>query len=669
MSTDSPNVLQFGAGASGSVSDKFADAISYAVYQGLEKVFVPDRSYVLNTRVTIPNGIKLKVGAGVSFSGTGDFRLADGVAVSFPLAQGGMSDPTKRTRLETENVIIDSFIGELDTFDQRSDVKQIRKHWDGKVTGDVVHAGAINNQFYDYGARSISDPATGGISMDTNFARIHSMQYQSTGRANEVTPWAVGVDSSNIAGNAKGGSVYNEISFNSAAGTTSDTEKFFAGINMFMGRYAPTGSLSETNRGSAGISIMTLPGGGGFKAFPKTGLTSYPLMCGMALGGWTGPVGVATTPTDATATAAFETALKIGGSIPTNWLTNPSIGSKIDRGITIEDHDLVGIRIGSKYNSASTTTLALAIFADAGEVLIGGSARESSAKMELRQSGGGEVLRVTSAPTSYTGNMEIRRAAASGANTWRFAMYQSNNGADTEFSFLGDGNALCDGSWTGGGADYAEYFEWYDGNPHDEDRRGISVALSGNKIRPAVEGDIVIGVVSVNPSVVGDGDIDQWKEKYLRDDFGDFLLEDYDIVEWDEVTVIKEAYDVVCWKLENGEEVAFEVGKIPSEVVVPDEAVTLTIPAQTEVETKSCALDAFKGDLPEGARVSPSPCKRKVLNPSYDESLEYVSRRDRKEWATVGLMGKLRVRKGQPINPNWIKMREVSNSVEEWLVR
>jgi len=32
-------------------------------------------------------------------------------------------------------------------------------------------------------------------------------------------------------------------------------------------------------------------------------------------------------------------------------------------------------------------------------------------------------------------------------------------------------------------------------------------------------------------------------------------------------------------------------------------------------------------------------------------------------------MGKLRIKKGQQINSNWIKMRDISDSVEEWLVK
>ena len=56
---------------------------------------------------------------------------------------------------------------------------------------------------------------------------------------------------------------------------------------------------------------------------------------------------------------------------------------------------------------------------------------------------------------------------------------------------------------------------------------------------------------------------------------------------------------------------------------------------------------------------------------SYDASKkdDYVPRSQRKEWDAVGLMGKLRMLKGQPTGDRWIKMRDVSDTVEEWLVR
>ena len=57
------------------------------------------------------------------------------------------------------------------------------------------------------------------------------------------------------------------------------------------------------------------------------------------------------------------------------------------------------------------------------------------------------------------------------------------------------------------------------------------------------------------------------------------------------------------------------------------------------------------------------------LNPNYDPDQPYVPREDRPEWSCVGLMGKLRIRKGQPTGTRWIKMRDISATVEEWLVR
>ena len=209
-----------------------------------------------------------------------------------------------------------------------------------------------------------------------------------------------------------------------------------------------------------------------------------------------------------------------------------------------------------------------------------------------------------------------------------------SSGGDLEFRVRGDGTVTADGSFTGGGADYAEYFEWADGNPGEEDRRGLSVVLVGDKIRAGQPGEQPIGVISVNPSVVGDGDIDRWTGKYLCDDFGDYLLENYEVIEWTETLT----------RTEEGETVTEEVphshaaDQLPDGVTVPEDATRLTR-------------------------------QRRMLNPAFDPTQEYLSRADRPEWAMVGLMGKLRLRKGQPVDARWLKMRDISVEVEEWLVR
>ena len=135
-------------------------------------------------------------------------------------------------------------------------------------------------------------------------------------------------------------------------------------------------------------------------------------------------------------------------------------------------------------------------------------------------------------------------------------------------------------SFTASGADYAEYFEWSDGNPDGEDRRGLFVTLVGDKIRIANDNDdYILGVVSARPSVIGDGFTDKWKHMYLTDVFGEEITE----------------------TIEVPESVDEETGRIT--------------PAHTET--------------------------RFVLNPKYNHEHKYIGRELRKEWTPVGLVGKL----------------------------
>lgn len=206
----------------------------------------------------------------------------------------------------------------------------------------------------------------------------------------------------------------------------------------------------------------------------------------------------------------------------------------------------------------------------------------------LSDKSGNVVLHVTATNGSYAEGILYLNAHRAATSSYAFLDCRSGNDADREFYLRGDGNAFADGTWSGGGADYAEYFEWFDANPNEEDRRGISVVLDGDKIREAVAGEDPIGVISGNPSVVGDAAWNKWSGKYIRDEFGSYLLD------------------------ENGE---------------------------------------------------------RQLNSAYDPDQEYIPREQRPEWDCVGLMGKLRIRKGQVTGSRWIKMRDISDSVEEWLVR
>lgn len=150
------------------------------------------------------------------------------------------------------------------------------------------------------------------------------------------------------------------------------------------------------------------------------------------------------------------------------------------------------------------------------------------------------------------------------------------------FRVTGAGAAYACSAFNSSGADYAEFFEWEDGNTENEDRRGYFVTLSGDKIKLAKPGDYILGVVSANPTVIGNSD-EGWTGRYITDQFGSYIEEAY---EYDEVSVD-----------ENGKE---------------------TTTRKTGITWKE--------------------------NPDYDPEMTYIQRADRAEWDAVGMMGVLPVR-------------------------
>jgi hypothetical protein len=209
-----------------------------------------------------------------------------------------------------------------------------------------------------------------------------------------------------------------------------------------------------------------------------------------------------------------------------------------------------------------------------------------------------------------------------------FVQIRSYSLLDVVFEVRGNGNVFYAGSVTAPGADYAEYFEWTDGNPNAEDRVGYTVSLDGNKIKIADSSDQIIGVVSAVPAVAGDGAELGWKDQYLKDDWGRVLTEEY------------QSYD---WTDEDGKK--HSLASYEDLSGVPEHAELITV-------------DGFG-----------KPLTRPCPNPAYNKDATYVPRSQRPEWAAIGLIGKLRVRKGQVTGANWIKLRDVTESIEEWLVK
>lgn len=138
-------------------------------------------------------------------------------------------------------------------------------------------------------------------------------------------------------------------------------------------------------------------------------------------------------------------------------------------------------------------------------------------------------------------------------------------------------------------ADYAEFFEWLDKNPNEEDRVGHFVTLDGDKIKIATsEDDYILGIVSGEPFVLGNGDCDTWNGMYLHDEFRRTMYE-----------------------------------PAPKMIEILDSEGNPTGEYE-EVEGE------YEGTRP-------------VLNPNYDPTQEYISRFDRVEWSPIGMLGVLAV--------------------------
>jgi len=171
----------------------------------------------------------------------------------------------------------------------------------------------------------------------------------------------------------------------------------------------------------------------------------------------------------------------------------------------------------------------------------------------------------------------------------------SSAATSNAFRFQYNGQAYGS-NWNTSGADYAEMFEWEDGNPELEDRAGYFVTVQDGKILKAAAADkYILGVISATPSVIGDCQGLGWRDMYQRDEFGRIIHE--------QTQIESEVPDNVdTWRKSST--------KLPHVPVKKE--ITLTY--------------------------------RPKLNPAYDPTKKYISRDNRPEWAAVGIVGKLIVR-------------------------
>nr|DAY61014.1 MAG TPA: peptidase [Caudoviricetes sp.] len=183
----------------------------------------------------------------------------------------------------------------------------------------------------------------------------------------------------------------------------------------------------------------------------------------------------------------------------------------------------------------------------------------------------------------------------SAANAMVIGNGTSSTARSNAFRVTFNGNVYGLATFHTTGADYAEYFEWADGNPDGEERIGYFVAIDGEKIRIAERGDTnILGIVSANPAVLGNAHEDTYHGMYQTDEWGR--------VQYEYVDVPAEYRERVTGKDEDGNNIIERVEVRP----------------------------AHKDYVPK-------------LNPDYNPEKEYIPRSERNEWDAVGMMGQLLV--------------------------
>lgn len=175
------------------------------------------------------------------------------------------------------------------------------------------------------------------------------------------------------------------------------------------------------------------------------------------------------------------------------------------------------------------------------------------------------------------------------SNTYGFILGNGNNVVETSNALTVDwqGNVVAAGTVSPSGADYAEYFEFEDGNPNKEDRIGYLVELAGNKIRLA-NGTDILGATSGTKCVIGDAEEMNWHGKYERDELGRYITEEVEKV-------------------------------LKHNIEDPETGETREVEYIERFTTKKISAD-------------------------YDPSKTYIPRSERPEWSPVGLLGKVLVR-------------------------
>ena len=174
-------------------------------------------------------------------------------------------------------------------------------------------------------------------------------------------------------------------------------------------------------------------------------------------------------------------------------------------------------------------------------------------------------------------------------------------------------------------SDFAEYFE---NLVLGVIPLGTIVALEGDRVRPAVAEDRILGVVSGTAAVAAGDSALAWAGKYLTGDFGEPIYEDVPDMTWEPRPTTTEA----------------------DRPMIPDPS---WIPGPDEGDEDRPMIPLADWAPREGETEADRPMIRvKKVNPEFDPARENVPRSERPdEWSCVGLIGQVFTRVAADVAP------------------
>jgi len=225
------------------------------------------------------------------------------------------------------------------------------------------------------------------------------------------------------------------------------------------------------------------------------------------------------------------------------------------------------------------------------------------------------------------GNVINLQHASDVSDAYNFIDAKNNCNEDIKASMFrvnGKGETFTHKGFFSNSSGYAELFEWADGNPQNEDRTGLTVAINadGRLIDANDDNESIIGVVVESAAVIGNTGWNVWQDKFNVD----------------KTNYLK--YKVVEWKDDSGVLHSEYVASLSPSFALPEDAIIY--------ET-----GAYGEDL-----------KRPLLSKRYDADKDYIPRIKR-GWTLVALKGTVTMFKGQNIRGSWIKIRDLNDELEQ----